>query len=65
MTKVFKLIFEKWLAYKKARNEAYNTPESIKLCYEALMLLSNNSPGNAKLIINDAIANNYAGFFGA
>lgn len=56
-------IFTEWLDYKKARRESYNTPMGLKKCYSHLLNLSGNDVGKAKLIIEQSIANNYAGLF--
>lgn len=57
------LIFERWVDYKKARKEKYKTPDSLKTAFEKLVRFSNGEIDVARKIINDAIGNNYAGFF--
>jgi uncharacterized protein YdaU (DUF1376 family) len=59
----FKSIFECWLNYKKDRNENYKSDTSLKMCYEKLLKLSNDNPNTAKEIVENSIANNYAGLF--
>ena len=56
-------IFTEWLDYKRARRESYNTPMGLKKCYSHLLNLSGNDVGKAKLIVEQSIANNYAGLF--
>ena len=56
-------IFTEWLDYKRARRESYNTPMGLKKCYSHLLNLSSNDVGKAKLIVEQSIANNYAGLF--
>jgi len=57
------IVFTKWLEYKQARRETYKTPESTELALKKLVKFSDNDPHTAKLIIEDAMSNNYAGFF--
>lgn len=49
--------------YKKARKEKYKTPDSLKTAFEKLISFSGGDVEIARKIINDAIGNNYAGFF--
>ena len=56
-------VFTEWLEYKRARRESYNTPMGLKKCYSHLLNLSGNDVGKAKLIVEQSIANNYAGLF--
>ena len=56
-------VFAEWLEYKRARRESYNTPMGLKKCYSHLLNLSGNDVGKAKLIVEQSIANNYAGLF--
>lgn len=56
-------LFIKWLDYKSARKEKYKTQESVELCYKKLLKFARSDIGTATQIIEDAMANNYAGFF--
>lgn len=56
-------VVERWLDYKRGRKEKYKTEDSLKTMYNKLLKLSNNNPETAQLIIEEAISNNYAGFF--
>lgn len=55
--------FQEWLDYKKARKETYQTQIGVKKCYSHLLNLCNNNPDTAKQIVNQSIANNWAGLF--
>lgn len=59
----FKDVFITWLEYKKDRRETYKNKKSIEACYDKLKKLANNNPSTAKAIVNDSMANNYAGIF--
>lgn len=59
----FKDVFSLWLEYKKDRRESYKSQKSLKMCYGNLLKLSTNNPDVAKLIIEQSIANNWAGIF--
>ena len=52
-----------WLEYKKARNEAYTSEMGTKACLTKLKNLSGNSPQTAQAIIEQSMANNWAGLF--
>ena len=56
-------VFRKWIIYKKERKEKYKTADSLKMAFEKLVKISDNKASKAEEIINDAIANNYSGFF--
>jgi hypothetical protein len=56
-------IMEEWLEYKRNRKEMYKTPASIRKCYNNLLTLSDSNPTTAKLIIDQSMANNWAGIF--
>lgn len=53
---------EKWLAYKKEKGQAYKSI-GLKTCFEKLKRFSGGSVELANEIIENAIANNYTGFF--
>ena len=55
--------FTLWLEYKKDRRQNYKSEKSLKACYSKLVKLSKGNPAIASQIINEAIANNWAGFF--
>jgi len=59
----FKEIFEGWLKYKKEKKQTYKTDKSKEACYNKLLRLSGNNAELAAQIIEDAMANNYSGFF--
>lgn len=56
-------IMKEWLDYKQKRKENYKTDASIRKCYQNLIKLSNNNSSIAQLIIDQSIANNWAGLF--
>lgn len=53
---------EKWLAYKKERNQSYKTT-GLKACIEKLERLSNNDSALAMRIVEESISNNWSGLF--
>jgi len=55
--------FDTWMTYKSERKESYKSDLSKKTFYNSLIKLSNNNPETAKLIIEQSIANNWAGIF--
>lgn len=57
-----KLILE-WLDYKKGRKETYKSKKSILAFIEKIKRISKNDPVQARKIIEDSMANNWAGFF--
>src|SRR3990167_490959 len=63
MPNASKPIFQKWLDYKKDRKESYKSQASLRACYEKLKKLSNNNGKIAEEIINQSMANNWAGLF--
>ena len=56
-------IMEEWLAYKKKRKESYKTEASVRKCYQNLVKLSDSNSAVAQLIVDQSIANNWAGLF--
>lgn len=52
-----------WLEYKKDRKEKYSSSKSIKACYNKLLKLSGSNPVKAREIIEQSMANNWAGLF--
>lgn len=59
----FKEPFMRWLNYKKARKELYVNEDSLLTCYAKLMRESAGDPLVADAMIENAIGNNYRGFF--
>lgn len=59
----FRDVFFLWLDYKKERREKYKSAKSLKACYNELVKLSGNSPAIAHEIVNQSMANNWAGLF--
>jgi hypothetical protein len=55
--------FQEWLDYKKARKETYQTQMGVKKCYSHLLKLCEDNPAVAKQIVDQSIANNWAGLF--
>lgn len=55
--------FTEWLEYKAERKEKYKTESSLKACYNRLLKLSGDNPQIASEIVQQSIANNYAGLF--
>lgn len=52
-----------WLEYKKSRKQSYAGEKQIRLCFQNLQKLSDNNPAIAQLIVDQSIANNWAGLF--
>ena len=52
-----------WFEYKKSRKEAYGTVMGAKSCLTKLRNLSGNNPQTAQAIIEQSMANNWAGLF--
>ena len=59
----FKNVFYKWLDYKRTRGEKYKAQSSLETSYKKLKELSNNNPADAEKIVDNSIANNWAGIF--
>ena len=55
-------IIERWVKYKQERKQAY-TQSGIEACYHKLLELSNTNPSIAMSIVEQSIANNWAGLF--
>jgi hypothetical protein len=56
-------IIEIWLKYKSDRKEKYKSDESLKQLYSKIYKLSSGNAELAKEIINQSMANNWAGIF--
>lgn len=54
---------EKWLDYKKSRKEKYKNQTSIQAMVKNLFTLSGGNPNTATAIIEQSMANNWAGLF--
>ena len=59
----FKKPFNDWLEYKKERREKYKSEKSLKAAYNKLKKLSGNNPAAADEIVEQSMANNWAGMF--
>lgn len=55
--------FIDWVEYKKARKQSYKTEQSLHACYNKLVKLSNGDADIACRIIDEAMANNWSGFY--
>lgn len=55
--------FFRWLSYRKELKKPFNTQSSLKQNYDKLMKLANNSPEQARLIVEQSIANQWQGLF--
>lgn len=58
----FLLIIERWVKYKQERKQAY-TQSGIEACYHKILELSNTNPNTAMAVVEQSIANNWAGLF--
>lgn len=56
-------LIEKWLRYKKDKKQKYKSTESVLAFYKSLLNLSKNNPATAEKIIEQSMANNWAGIF--
>ena len=59
----FKEAFAMWLEYKKQRRESYKSELSLKKCYNNLVKLSGGNPTVAMAVVEQSMANNWAGLF--
>lgn len=59
----FKECFFTWLEYKHQRRETYKTQKSLELCYKKLLDKSRNNSVTAQSIVEQSMANNWAGLF--
>lgn len=55
--------FTKWIAYKGGRKESYKTEESLAAMCRKLVKLSGNNANRALEIVEQSMANNWAGLF--
>lgn len=56
-------IMNDWLNYKADKKQGYKNQQSVEACYRKLHGFSHGDPRDARFIIDDAMANNYSGFF--
>ena len=56
-------IFTTWLEYKRERRESYKSDKSLRAAYSKLLQLSENDPQKAASIVQQSMANNWAGLF--
>jgi len=56
-------VMRQWLEYKSARKQTYKTELGAQKCLSMLKDLSHNNPRTAQAIIDQSIANNWAGLF--
>ena len=59
----FKDVFKSWLDYKRERKETYKSKKSLETLYKKLHQLSNGDSETARLIVEQSMANNWAGLF--
>lgn len=59
----FKDVFKSWLDYKRERKETYKSKKSLEVLYKKLLQLSNGDCETARLIVEQSMANNWAGLF--
>lgn len=56
-------VFSTWIEYKRERKESYKSEKSLKAAYSKLLKLSGNNPYIASEIVEQSMANNWAGLF--
>ena len=59
----FEVVFNTWLEYKRERRESYKSQKSMQMCYNKLFKLAGGNPFIAGLIVEQSMANNWAGLF--
>lgn len=60
---MFEKAFTTWLDYKRERKESYKSRKSLKVCYTHMVNMSGGSPEVAMAIVEQSMANNWAGLF--
>ena len=55
--------FTTWMEYKHERRESYKSDKSLRAAYSKLLQLSGNDPQKAASIVEQSMANNWAGLF--
>jgi hypothetical protein len=64
LPKDFEKLFLDWLDYKKSKGQAYKNQHSLELCFANLLEISGaGGARTAQLVVNQAIANNWAGLY--
>ena len=61
-TVTFEQVVQKWLAYKRERHQTYK-PRGLEAMRRRLFDLSGGDPNTALAIVEQSMANNYAGIF--
>jgi len=56
-------IFNRWLQYKKDKKQTYKNEDSIEMAYKKLYKFADGNPKIATEIIEQSLANNWAGLF--
>lgn len=56
-------VLEEWIEYKKERKQTYKK-RGLEMCKKKLFELSNGNPRIAQMIVEQSMANNWAGLFG-
>lgn len=59
----FETVFSTWLEYKHQRRESYKSEMSLRTCYKKLYDLAGGDPAVAMAIVEQSMANNWAGLF--
>ena len=59
----FKVPFYTWLEHKRSRREKYKTQTSLEKAYKRMLNLSGSVPSQAQKVVDQAIANNWAGLY--
>lgn len=60
---MFEKPFVVWLDYKRERKESYKSRKSLKVCYNHMVKMSGGDPSVAMMIVEQSMANNWAGLF--
>lgn len=59
----FSETFQAWLSYKREKKQRYKTQKSVQACYSHLINLACGNAETARLIVEQSMANNWAGLF--
>lgn len=59
----FREIVQEWFTYKRERGEQYKSIRAMQHFLSQLKTLSNNQPATASAIVEQSMANNWAGIF--
>lgn len=60
---IFLIPFYTWLEHKRARREKYKTQTSLEKAYKRMLNLCGSDPIVAQKVVDQAIANNWAGLY--